>query len=128
MQVGEQKRLSCALLTALTEEVFEVVVDDGIELSLENFREIMAFFDSFGYKTAALVNKKNRYTLGFDFQQAMGDSKHLIATAIVERDNNTAQINRLVLGAPRPHHFNARQFFDYNNALTWLKEQLQAIK
>ncbi|MFL0797496.1 MAG: hypothetical protein K6L73_08395 [Cellvibrionaceae bacterium] len=125
MKSGEQTRLKFATITALEEEaIYEFVIDDGAELDGNDFDSINHFLNSQGSNTAALVNKINQYTLGFDFQVKMHTSGYFIACAIVERSPSMAKINKMVLETPRPKKINACQFYDYDEAVNWLKHEL----
>ncbi len=125
MKPGEQTRLKFATITALEEDgIYEFVIDEAAELGGDAFDAIYHFLSSQGTNTAALVNKTNQYTLSFDFQVKMHTGDRFIACAIVERSPSMAKINKMLLETPRPKKFNGCQFYDYDEAINWLKHEL----
>lgn len=77
-------RLSFGYFTLLAENIVEVTIDEGIELSLEMIEECDVFFKAhiFG-NFGMLINRINEYTYSYEAQLSIGSYNGLKAIAFV---------------------------------------------
>lgn len=128
MKTGEQTRLKDTQVTALEGGLYEIEVDEGVELTLEHFEAFRDFFDNQEDITGILVNKANRYTLGFDYQLNVCNTEKIKAWAILEHSERSAMVTKMMLSLPKNYPFTAKMFFDRTESINWLKAEVEAAQ
>lgn len=122
-------RLSFGYFTLLAENIVEVCIDDGIELSLEMIEECDDFFKAhiFG-DFGMLINRINEYSYSYEAQLSVGSYQGLKAIAFVYySDECKAQVEEL--SAKRAYdNWNSEIFsgleLGWQQALSWLEREL----
>ncbi len=126
-------RLSFGYFTLLAENIVEVCIDDGVELSLEMIEECDDFFKAhiFG-DFGMLINRINEYSYSYEAQLSIGSYQGLKAIAFVYY---TDECKTLVeeLNEKRAHdNWNSQLFsgleLGWQQALTWLEQELLSDK
>ncbi|MBA6224622.1 hypothetical protein H4J51_16155 [Colwellia sp. MB02u-18] len=86
-------RLSFGYFTLLTENIVEVIIDEGIELSLEMIEECDVFFKAhiFG-NFGMLINRVNEYSYNDETRLCLGFYEGLKAIAFVYYSANSQVI------------------------------------
>jgi len=122
-------RLSFGYFTLLAEDIVEVTIDEGIELSLEMIEECDVFFKAhiFG-DFGMLINRINEYTYSYEAQLSIGSYHGLKAIAFVYYSNESKVLIEAVKLARAYDNWNSRVFsgldLEWQKAFQWLKNQL----
>lgn len=124
--------LSFAKINILSENIAEVVVDQGIEISLEMSEEYDDFLtEKFPEKFALLVNKVNDYDFSFEAKLSMASHENLIAIAVVTYDEQAKQSVEKVAAIRKRDGWNLKVFNGLNlgwqEGLDWLKSELNTV-
>ncbi len=122
-------RLSFGYFTLLAENIVEVIIDEGIELSLEMIEECDVFFKAhiFGH-FGMLINRVNEYTFSYEAKLSIGSYEGLKAIAFVYYSDES-RINVEELNDIRANDkWNSRTFsgleLEWQKAVQWLKHEL----
>jgi len=124
-------RLSFGYFTLLTEDIVEVTIDEGVELSLEMIEECDVFlnahiFGDFGM----LINRINEYTYSFEAQLTIGSYTGLKAIAFVYYSDNSKSLIEKINVIRAYDDWNSGIFsgleLEWQQAVNWLQEQLLA--
>lgn len=122
-------RLSFGYFTLLAENIVEVTIDDGIELSLEMIEECDVFFKAhiFG-NFGMLINRVNEYTYSYEAQLSIGSYEGLKAIAFVYYSDKS-RVNVEELNVVRAYDkWNSRTFsgleLEWQQAFQWLEHEL----
>jgi hypothetical protein len=113
----------------LESDIAEVIVDCGVELSLEMVEELDNYLSHFySGNFALLVNKKNKYTYTYEAQLCLASLEHQRALAILYHDLQNEHIppllsQRITLDAINIKIFPATTL-GMQSAINWLKEIL----
>jgi len=122
-------RLSFGYFTLLAEDIVEVTIDEGIELSLEMIEECDVFFKAhiFG-DFGMLINRINEYTYSYEAQLSIGSYNGLKAIAFVYYSDESKVLIEAVKLARAYDNWNSRVFsgldLEWQKAFQWLKNQL----
>tara|TARA_R110000737_G_scaffold318924_3_gene329933 strand:- start:333 stop:743 length:411 start_codon:yes stop_codon:yes gene_type:complete len=122
-------RLSFGYFTLLAENIVEVTIDEGIELSLEMIEECDIFFKAhiFG-DFGMLINRINEYTYSYEAQLTIGSYQGLKAIAFVYYSENSKQIIEDINLTRAPDNWNSCIFsgleLEWQQALQWLQGEL----
>jgi hypothetical protein len=122
-------RLSFGYFTLLAENIVEVTIDEGIELSLEMVEECDVFFKThiFG-GFGMLINRINEYTYSYEAQLSIGSYEGLKAIAFVYySDKSKVIVDELNLTRAYDK-WNSCTFsgleLEWQQAFQWLKHEL----
>ena len=122
-------RLSFGYFTLLAENIVEVTIDEGVELSLEMIEESAVFFKAhiFG-RFGMLINIVNEYTYSFEAKLSIGSYEGLQAIAFVYYSDKS-RVNVEELNAVRANDkwnssiFSGREL-EWHKAFKWLEQEL----
>ena len=124
-------RLSFGYFTLLAENIVEVTIDEGIELSLEMIEECDVFFKAHLFGSfGMLINRVNEYTYSYEAQLSIGSYEGLKAIAFVyNSDKSKAMVEKLNLTRAYDK-WNCCIFsgleLEWQQALQWLKHELMS--
>tara|TARA_R110001583_G_scaffold177813_1_gene333460 strand:- start:116 stop:526 length:411 start_codon:yes stop_codon:yes gene_type:complete len=122
-------RLSFGYFTLLAENIVEVTIDEGIELSLEMIEECDIFFKAhiFG-DFGMLINRINEYTYSYEAQLTIGSYQGLKAIAFVYYSEKSKNIVEEVNFTRAPDNWNSCIFsgleLEWQQAFQWLQHEL----
>ena len=122
-------RLSFGYFTLLAENIVEVTIDEGIELSLEMIEESDIFFKAHIFGSfGMLINMVNKYTYSYEAKLSIGSYEGLKAIAFVYYTDKS-RINVEELNAVRANDkWNSRIFsgreLEWHKAFKWLEYEL----
>ena len=122
-------RLSFGYFTLLAENIVEVCIDDGIELSLEMIEECDQFFKAhiFG-DFGMLINRINEYSYSYEAQLSVGSYQGLKAIAFVYYTEECKSLVEKLNLTRASDNWNSQIFsgleLGWQHALGWLKEEL----
>ncbi len=125
--------LSFAKINILTDNVAEVIVKQGIEISLEMAEEYNNFLtEKFPSSFALLINKVNEYTFAFEAQLTMASHLNLAAIAVITyKDEDKESVIKLA-DLRSLDGWNLKIFNGLNlgrqAGLDWLQSELQSFK
>lgn len=122
-------RLSFGYFTLLAENIVEVVIDDGIKLSLEMVEECDQFFKAhiFG-EFGMLINRINEYSYSYEAQLSIGSYQGLKAIAFVYYTDECKTLFEQLNVTRANDNWNSRLFsgleLEWQQALNWLEQEL----
>jgi len=115
--------LSFARVIILDDDLVEVIVNHGVELTADMVDEYHAFVR--GHLQAPflqLFNKINDYSYNFDAQVKVGMLLESYATAAVVYKRTSERVVALLKEIPREVEWNLQAFPNREMALAWLSE------
>jgi len=126
-------QLSFAKINVLTDSVAEVIVDQGIEISLEMSEEYDNFLSQqFSNNFALLVNKINQYDFSFEAKLSMASHENLAAIAVVTYENDGKKSVEDLAAMRKLDGWNLKVFDGLNlgwqDGYDWLQSQLNEIE
>jgi len=124
--------LSFAKINILNENIAEVIVEQGVEISLEMSEEYNDFLtEKFPENFAILVNKINQYDFSFEAKLNMASHENLMAIAVVTYDDEGKQSVENVAAMRQIDGWNLRVFNGLNlgwqEGLDWLQGELSTV-
>lgn len=124
-------RLSFATITLLSENIVEVVIDKGIEVSLEMIEESEFFFaEKFKSTFGLLMNKVNHYDLPFEAKLSIASFANLKAIAVVHYNEASELATKNLTTIRAMDSWNLKSFSGLDlgrqQAIDWLKKELLA--
>lgn len=125
-------RLSFGYFNILAENILEVIVDDGVELTLEMLEESHQFVDDhFSCEFAMLVNKVNNYSYSYEAQLSLGSYAGLKAIAFVCFSSDDSENIAKLLKMRAIDALNAQLFsgleLGWQQAFSWLQKELTTL-
>jgi len=125
-------RLSFAYFNILSENILEVVVDDGIEMTLEMIEECHDFIDAhFTGNFALLINRLNSYDYSYEAKLSIASYTGLKAIAFVYYNNEDKQLVEKLHHIRKHDQWNCQIFagltMGRQQAFNWLQEELSLI-
>lgn len=116
--------LSFAKLIKLSEDLVEVIIDEGVEVNLRMVEEYHQWLiHNLEAPCMMLVNKLNRYFYTFEAQMKIADIPEVKAVAVVTYNRVSAEASNVVMNMPRKNRVNIRRFDDRESAFRWLEQQ-----
>lgn len=116
--------LSFGTLIKLSESVAEVIINEGVELSLHNVDEYHQWIqNNYPENCFVLINRVNAYTYTFEAQQIIGTIPQIKAISIVAYNDFSKLISQNLLQSPRESEWHSKVFEDRDSALEWLYKQ-----
>ena len=122
-------RLSFATLNLLSDSIVEILIDDGVEVSLEMIEEFDNYLsDNLSEHFAMLINRVNSYHCTFEAKMIAVSHGQLCATAIVTYNNDAKKEVDDLLRIRRMDELNLQIFsgleLGWQTAYDWLEDQL----
>lgn len=126
-------RLSFANFKMLSEHIVEVVVDEGVNMSLEMIEECHQFINEhFSERFAMLINRVNNYTYSYEAKLSVASYENLVAIAFVYYTEDAKKLTDELYKLRAFDGWNYRIFsgmeLGWQQALTWLKQELMTEK
>jgi len=123
--------LSFAKVIILNESVAEVIVGQGIEVSLEMSEEYNDFLaEKFPNNFAVLINKINDYDFSFEAKLNMASHENLKAIAVITYDKEGTKSVEDIAAMRQLDGWNLKVFDGLNlgrqDGLIWLENELLA--
>lgn len=126
-------RLSFAYFNILSDNILEVVVDDGIEMTLEMVEECHDFIHAhFTEKFGMLINRVNNYTYTYEAKLSIASYEKLEAIAFVYYSKDSKDITKQLSEIRVSDEWNCRVFsgleLGWQQAYNWLQQEIMPIK
>ncbi len=126
-------RLSFADFNILAENILEVVVDDGVEMTLEMIEECHQFVaDNFVGDFGMLINRINNYTYTYEAQLSIASYEGLKAIAFVYYNLHSKNVTEKLHQTRQSDQWNYQLFsgleLGWQNAHEWLQKELASVK
>ncbi|GAW95416.1 MULTISPECIES: hypothetical protein [Colwellia] len=124
-------RISFADINIISASIAEVIVDEGIEVSLEMVEEHDNFIASiFKGSYGVLLNKINTYSYSPEAQYIMGSAENIVAIAAVNYNEQGQQSSKAIADKRVIDQLNFRTFsgldLGWQQAITWLDQELKS--
>lgn len=116
-------RLSFATITILADDLAEVVVDHGVDMTgsmVDEYHEFLRTHLSAPF--SLLINKINNYSYDFTAQENLAAIPEIDRMAVVAYKPTTENVTRLMTTIPREYAWRLEIFSDRDAALAWLME------
>jgi len=122
-------RISFADINIISECIAEIIIDEGISVSLEMVEEHENFLACiFTGNYGVLINKINNYTYSTEAQFIMGSSQNMIAIAAVNYTEQGKESSKSIADKRTIDQLNVRTFsgldLGWQDAITWLHQEL----
>jgi len=122
-------QLSFAKVNILSENIAEVIVAQGVEISLEMSEEYDDFLtEQFPNDFAILVNKVNEYDFSFEAKLSMASHENLAAIGVITYDNKSKESVEKIAVIRHRDGWNLKVFdglnLGYQEGLAWLNNEL----
>lgn len=122
-------RLSFAYINIIDNKIAEVIVDEGINVSLEMIEEhddlLMKIFDG---KFGILVNKINNYSYSIEAQLIMGSLENIAAIAAITYSVQGKDSSKLIADIRIIDQLNVKTFsgleLGWQQAVSWLQNEI----
>ncbi|MDG1750714.1 MAG: hypothetical protein P8I03_03510 [Thalassotalea sp.] len=126
-------RLSFGHFNILSENILEVVADEGVEMTLEMIEECHQFVDKhFADDFGMLVNRVNNYTYSFEAKLSIASYAHLKAIAFVYYSPDSKDVTEDLYQLRAFDEWNFRAFsgleLGWQQAYNWLQQELTTVK
>lgn len=124
-----KQRLSFGYISILADNIVEITVDEGVEISLEMIEESQRFLDSqLSNSFSMLINQVNDYTYSYEAQLSVASHENLVAVAFVYFSDFSKRVSE-TLNARRVHdNLNTKMFsgleLGWQEAITWLTDEM----
>jgi hypothetical protein len=124
--------LSFAKVNIINENIAEVIVEQGVEISLEMSEEYNDFLaEIFPKNFALLINKVNQYDFSFEAKLSMASHENLTAIAVITYDDKSKQSVERIAALRQLDGWNLRVFNGLNlgwqDGLDWLQAELHTV-
>jgi len=126
-------RLSFANLNLLKGNIVEIIVDAGIEFSLEMMEEYERFLAyHFNHEFCVLVNRVNEYSYSYEVQLSIASNEKLKAIAVVNYSQQSKESTNKMNKLRSIDGWNLNAFsgeaMGREKALSWLEKESEGIK
>ena len=126
-------RLSFADLNLLTHDIIEVIIDDGVVLSLEMMEEYEQFLvEHFKHDFAILVNRVHCYSYSYEVQLSIASIEQVKAIAIVNYSEQSKLSSAQLIKVRSIDNWNLKEFsgveMGWQQAFNWLQQELVTLK
>ncbi len=123
----DHHRLPFASINILRPDIAEVIVDEGVEMTLQMVNEYHDFLLSHLVSPfSLLINKINSYTYDFEAQKNLATLNEIHAMAVVVYNEITRMSTDNLASFPRDTSWNMKTFYDRHDALSWLELQQES--
>ena len=128
----QKHRLSFAHINIINNQIAEIIVDDGVVVSLEMIEEHDDFLTTiFDGEFGVLVNKINNYHYSPEAQLIMGSIENIVAVAVVNYTTQDKQSSKEIIDKRFMDQLNIKIFsgleLGRQQAITWLQQELANI-
>ena len=124
----EEIQLSFGKINILGPQLAEVIINEGLDFSLEMFNEEQAILrNRLGLSYGLLVNRLHSYAYSFDAIRAIQRESSQKATAVINSNHAGDVVIKLFEYGVPEHKMNLRQFSDRQDAINWLNKKIQTI-
>jgi len=121
--------LPFAKIIILSEDIAEVIINDGVEMNTDMVDQYHDFLLSHLHAPfALLVNKVNSYSYNFEAQQNLATLKEINAMAVVSYNRSTTLATKNLAAFPRNEKWNISIFSSRDEALSWLVSEQEKNK
>lgn len=126
-------RLSFAALNFLSEDILEVVIDSGVEFTLEMMAEYDQFLaEHFDHDFGVLVNRVHQYSYSYEVQLSIASHENLKAIGVVNYSQQSKESTDKIKKLRAIDGWNLAEFsgleMGWKQALTWLQQELENLK
>jgi hypothetical protein len=130
LDLMQEFRLSFGVIRLLSNTIMEVVVDEGVEFTLENVAEYHEFIiNNMPVGCGILVNKTNSYTYNFEAQQNIFLKEHIQAFALLVYNTSAKLASESLILMQRGRVDSEIQIFEnFDKAVQWLADQTHTPK
>jgi len=123
-------RLSFASVKLINPNIAEVIVDEGVVISMEMVEEYEAFLgQTFQSEFALLVNKINLYDYSFEAKLSIGSHEKLKAIAVVYYNESAEKKASEIANLRQIDGWNVRFYsgleLGWQEGVNWLEEELK---
>jgi hypothetical protein len=123
---------SFGLINIISIDIAEIIVDEGLEVTLEIVEEYDAILaQNFSGNYAVLINKINSYRYAFEALLTIGSAENQKAAAIISYGVESEQQTIDLKALRRIDNLNIKEFSGLNlgraSAIKWLNEQLTVV-
>ncbi len=120
--------LSFGQIYRLQPDLAEVIIDEGIEMTLAMVEQYHhCLLTHLRAPFSLLINKRNRYTYNYAAQAQLATLKEINAMAVVAYNRFTEIATQSLIEFPREVTWNLELFSAREPALVWLREQQQLM-
>jgi len=120
----EFHQLSFCTVKVLRNDLAEVVINEGVEVSLSQLNEAESFLiEQLTAPFSLVMNKLNHYSFHFDAQLKMGTYQQLNAVAVVSYNKSSDPLIEALKKVPRSKVWNLQIFSNREDAIDWAKSQ-----
>ena len=118
----EKYDLPFAKIIVLSDDLAEVIINDGIDMDLAMVNEYHKFLLShLKAPFSLLINKINSYSYNGEAQEKIATLKEINSMAVVSYKNSTTVTTQDLVSFPRDVEWNLEIFSNREDALGWLK-------
>ena len=123
--------LSFATINLIKDNIAEVIINAGVEVSMEMGEECDAFFTKlFPENFALLINKINPYDYTFEAKLSVASHENLKAIAVVSYDEHGESVSKELAQLRKIDGWNVKIFSGLNlgwqDGVDWLEQELLA--
>jgi len=125
-------RISFADINIISDSIAEIIIDEGVEVSIEMVEEHDNFLACiFKGNYGVLLNKINDYSYSTEAQFIMGSTENTVAIAVVNYTELGKQSSKAIADKRVVDQLNVRTFSGLNlgwqDAMSWLKNEINII-
>lgn len=121
--------LSFAEIIILRDDIAEVIVHEGIEMTLEMVHTYHNWLlNNLTAPFSILINKKFSYTYDFQAQLNLAILPQIHAMAVVSYSKTTESCTKVLVSVPREIEWNIQFFYNRADAFRWLENEQTQIK
>jgi len=129
----QKHRLSFAEVNIISDDIVEVIIDEGVEVSIEMVEEYDNFLACiFNGDYGVLINKINNYSYSAEAQFIMGSAEDIVAIAAVNYNEQGKQSSKAIAGIRIVDQLNVKAFsgleLGWQQAMTWLQNEIDITK
>jgi len=126
-------RLSFAYFNILSDNIVEVVVDDGVEMTMEMIEECHQFIHAqFSDDFGMLINRVNNYTYTYEAKLSIASYENLKAIAFVYYSVGSKEVTEKLYKLRAFDEWNYQLFsgleLGWQQANDWLQKELATVK
>lgn len=122
-------RLSFARIILHREDIAEVVVDEGAELTVPMVAELHGFWlTNLEHPFSVIINRANSYGIETDAIPLLGSLEQLNAIAVVAREDTKRTTVEILSSYPREYPWNHQIFSTMKAAVAWVTAQQDSCR
>ena len=115
-------------INIVDEEIAELIVNDGVKVTIETFEELESFFNKqFNATFGLLVNRINNYDMSFAAKSLLGSNENISAIAVVTYNKRSSNKTKEFMAFRKADKLIMKEFSGFlhgrSQALDWLKVQ-----